>query len=388
LRQAQKMESIGRLAGGVAHDFNNMLSVILGYAQMMKPDLARNQLLLNYVLEIEKAGIRSRNMARQLLAFSRKQVISPVVVDINDVITEAGNSLSRLIGEDIAFRFIPGRGLWKVRCDPTQIDQIIMNLAVNARDAMPGGGELAVATANVSLDETYFLRERIESKPGDYVRIEVSDSGCGMDKDTLAHIFEPFFTTKKPGEGTGLGLATTYGIVKQNDGFVVCRSRLGRGTTFTVCIPRFTGADDKIINREEGRTVSGSGTILLVEDEEIVRMVTVKMLQRIGYSVLAAKTADEALSYCGNNDVSIDCLVTDVVMPGMNGTELVEKATTLRPDLKVLFMSGYSGNILTRHGVAGEGVHFLQKPFSIEDLTRKLSDAIGGGGSKDSKYPP
>jgi PAS domain S-box-containing protein len=377
LRQAQKMESIGRLAGGVAHDFNNMLSVILGYAQMMKPELSGNNLLLSYVVEIEKAGVRSRNLARQLLAFSRKQIISPVVVDINDVIADAMNSLARLIGEDIALRFDAGADLWKVRCDPTQIDQIVMNLAVNARDAMPGGGQLTIATANVSFDEAHFRRERIESKPGDYVRLELTDNGSGMDRETMSHIFEPFFTTKKPGEGTGLGLATVYGIVRQNDGFIICRSERGRGTTFTVCIPRFAGPDETAEKREERRPVSGTGTILLVEDEEIVRQVTMKMLAQIGYAVRVATTADEALACCGDKEVAIDCMITDLVMPGMNGTELMKKAVVLRPGLKTLFMSGYSGNTLSRHGVIAEGVHFLQKPFSIEELARKVSDAIG-----------
>ncbi|MBS1114610.1 MAG: sensor hybrid histidine kinase [Nitrospirae bacterium] len=378
LLQAQKLESIGRLAGGVAHDFNNMLSVILGYAELIKSKLSDGHPLVNYVSEIEKAGIRSRDLTRQLLAFSRKQIIEPRMLNPNDLISATQKSLVRLIGEDIDLCFYPGNDVGKIRFDPTQFDQILMNLAVNARDAMPEGGRLTIETANVYLDEDY-SRKHLEFRPGHYVMLAVSDNGHGMDQKTLLHIFEPFFTTKEVGKGTGLGLATVYGIVKQNGGFIYVYSEPGQGTTFKIYIPRLM-EDEKEGREKAGETqvAVSAGTVLLTEDDEMVRRMTAEMLEEIGYTVLVAKTPMEALSLCEKKDTPIDLLLTDVVMPGMKGTELRDKIEALRPGIKVMFMSGYTSNVIVHHGVLQEGVHFIQKPFKINDLSRKVRDALGG----------
>ena len=376
LRQAHKMESVGRLAGGVAHDFNNMLTVILGYVELMKSQLSGDDSLLKYVLEVEKAGLHSRDITRQLLAFSRKQIIAPKPVNLNELITSTQQTLARLIGEDIDLRFYPEKNLWRVKFDPSQVDQILVNLAVNARDAMPTGGKLTIETANVSLDEAY-CREHLEFRPGHYVLLEVSDSGTGMDKETLAHIFEPFFTTKEVGKGTGLGLATVYGIVKQNDSFINFYSEPGQGTTFKIYIPRFMEKTEIIETSEETKLISGSGTVLLVEDDKMVREMTTAMLKTIGYTVLVAETPSDALSLCTKQDTPIDLLITDVVMPEMSGPELRDMIKASRPDIKVLFMSGYTSNVIVHHGVLEEGVHFIQKPFSMNDLARKIHHALG-----------
>jgi two-component system cell cycle sensor histidine kinase/response regulator CckA len=376
LIQAQKMESIGRLAGGVAHDFNNMLSVILGYAELLKARLPAGDPLVKDVLEIEKAGIHSRDITRQLLAFSRKQIIEPRSVNLNDLIESAQNTLARLIGEDIDQRFHPGKDLWKIKIDPSQVDQILMNLAINARDAMPRGGKLMIETKNIHLDEAY-CRTNAECLPGHYVLLEVSDDGAGMDKEILSHIFEPFFTTKEVGKGTGLGLATVYGIVKQNNGFINVYSEPGRGTTFKIYIPRIRGEEITEKN-EETIVAKGTGTVLLVEDNVMVRGMTTAVLKELGYTVLVAETPQNALSLCESKDTTIDLLMTDVVMPEMNGTELRDKIRAIRPEIKVLFMSGYTSNVIVHRGVLGEGVQFVQKPFSMHDLARKVREAIGG----------
>jgi PAS domain S-box-containing protein len=377
LLQAQKMESVGRLAGGVAHDFNNMLSVILGYAALMKSKLPAGDPLLKNVLEIERAGMRSRDITRQLLAFSRKQIIAPKPVNLNDLITDTQTTLARLIGEDIDLRFYPEKDLWKIKFDPSQIDQILMNLAVNARDAMPDGGRLTIETANIHLDEAY-CREHFECRPGHYVLLVVSDDGVGMDKETRSHIFEPFFTTKEVDKGTGLGLATIYGIVKQNGGFINVYSEPGRGTTFKIYIPRIMEEGSVTEKTEVVSLASGTGTVLLVEDDNLVRGMTAAMLEEIGYTVLVAETPLHALSLCEKRDMAIDLLLTDVVMPGMNGTELRDKVQAIRPGIKVLFMSGYTSNVIVHHGVLEEGVRFIHKPFSMHDLAWKVRDAIGG----------
>ena len=377
LLQAQKMESVGRLAGGVAHDFNNMLSVILGYAELMKGRLPAGDPLLNDVLEIEKAGMHSRDITRQLLAFSRKQIIAPRPVDLNDLITSAQKTFARLIGEDIDLRFSPGKRISKVKIDPSQVDQILMNLAVNARDAMPEGGTLTIETANLHLDEAY-CRTNIECAPGQYVLLEVSDDGVGMDKDTLSHVFEPFFTTKEVGKGTGLGLATVYGIVKQNNGFINVYSEPGRGTTFKIYFPRIL-EEETADKNGEAPVASGTGTILLVEDDDLVRGMTTAMLKELGYTILVAETPQHALSLYEKRDMPIDLLITDVVMPGMNGTELGDRIRSIQPEINVLFMSGYTSNVIVHHGVLEKGVQFVQKPFSMRDLARKVRDAMGGG---------
>ncbi len=375
LFQAQKIESVGRLAGGVAHDFNNMLSVILGYAELLRANLSSENPMSHDVDEIARAARRSRDITRQLLAFSRKQIISPKPVQLNELIEGTRTTLSRLIGEDIDLRFSPGENLWKIRFDPTQIDQILINLAVNARDAMPEGGVLTIETQNVDIDES-FARSQIEMLPGQYVLLAVSDKGTGMDRETLSHLFEPFFTTKEMGKGTGLGLATIYGIVKQNGGFINVFSEPEKGTAFRIYLPRISGEEAAVEKTEEILIPTGSASILLVEDDKMVRDLTRKMLETIGYAVLVAGTPAEALALLENRDVSIDLLMTDVVMPGANGADLRRNAEAIRPGVRVLFMSGYTSNVIVQHGVLEEGVHFVQKPFTRRDLARKIHEVL------------
>jgi two-component system cell cycle sensor histidine kinase/response regulator CckA len=376
LRQAQKMESVGRLAGGVAHDFNNMLSVILGYAELIKSRLPVGDPHLKDVLAIEKAAGHSRDITRQLLAFSRKQIIEPRLMDLNDQITSSQNTLFQLIGEDIDLSFYPEKDLQRIHFDPTQVDQILVNLVVNARDAMPDGGRLTIETANIRLDADYCLKH-LGFKPGDYVLLAVSDDGVGMDKELQSHLFEPFFTTKEVGEGTGLGLATVYGMVKQNGGFINVYSEPGQGTTFKIYIPSVGEEKIRTEEIEEAEVAYGSGKVLLVEDEEMVREIAKEILVEIGYTVLVAETPQEALSLCENKDTHIDLLLTDVVMPGMSGVELKKKIEVIRPGIKVLFMSGYTSNVIANRGVLEKGVHFIQKPFRMKDLARKVREAIG-----------
>jgi two-component system, cell cycle sensor histidine kinase and response regulator CckA len=376
LIQAQKMESVGRLAGGVAHDFNNMLSVILGYAELIKAKLPDGDPFLKDILAIEKAASHSRDITRQLLAFSRKQIIAPRIINLNELITSSRNTLSRLIGEDIDLRFFPGGNLWRINFDPAQVEQILVNLAVNARDAMPDGGKLTIETTNSVLDESYCLKH-LGFKPGKYVFLGVSDDGTGMDREIQSHLFEPFFTTKEVGKGTGLGLATVYGMVKQNGGFINCYSEPGRGTTFKIYIPR-VGEEDEIAEEPKEPPVAyGAGRILLVEDDEMVREITKDILEEIGYTVLAANNPQEAVALCENRDTAIDLLLTDVVMPEMSGKELGNRIAAIRPGIKVLFMSGYTSNVIAHRGVLEKGVHFIQKPFRIKDLARKIHELIG-----------
>jgi two-component system cell cycle sensor histidine kinase/response regulator CckA len=375
LLQAQKMEAIGRLAGGVAHDFNNMLTVILGYAELIKARLPHDDPLAKDVSEIQKAAGHSKDITRQLLAFSRKQMIVPTLMNLNELIANTKQTLSRLIGEDVDFRVHLTPDLWGIRFDPSQVDQILVNLAVNARDAMPGGGALTIETANVHLDESY-CRERLDCTPGYYVLLGVSDDGVGMDKETLSHIFEPFFTTKEVGRGTGLGLATVYGIVKQNGGIINVYSEPGQGTTFKIYFPAVVQKDEIAEKAEESVLAAGSGMVLLVEDDDMVREMTAAMLQAIGYTVQVAQTASDALSLCEKRDARIDLLITDVVMPGMSGTELRDRIEAVRPGIKVLFTSGYTSSIVVQRGMLEERGHFLQKPFSIKHLARKVREAI------------
>jgi PAS domain S-box-containing protein len=376
LLRAQKMEAIGQLAGGVAHDFNNMLSVILGYAELIKSRLAPDDELFKDVLEIEKAAGHSRDVTRQLLAFSRKQIIAPKTVNLNKLIAGTEKTLSRLIGETIDLSFLPGKDLGNIRFDPSQIEQILVNLAVNARDAMPDGGKLTIETADVDLDEAY-CRSNIEYRPGRYVLLSVSDNGSGMDKKTLSHVFEPFYTTKSLGKGTGLGLATVYGIVRQNGGFVNVYSEPEQGTTFKIYIPRIIEENAATEKSGEIAPVAVSGRILLVEDDDMVRGMTLSMLEKIGYTVVAAESPSSALSICERADTHFDLLITDVVMPEISGAELRDRIKAICAETKVLFMSGYTSNVIVRHGVMEEDVHFVQKPFTIKDLARKVRDAIG-----------
>jgi PAS domain S-box-containing protein len=375
LLHAQKLESVGRLAGGVAHDFNNMLAVILGYAELTLKRMPDGDPLLEGIQEIRKAALHSRNTTEQLLAFSRKQIIAPRPVDLNDVVAEAKKALLRLIGEDIHLDFVPGAGLWKIHFDPSQMDQILLNLVVNARDALEGGGKIAVATANVHLDEA-FCRDRVDATPGDYVVLSVSDNGTGIDPQTLPHIFDPFFTTKEVGRGTGLGLATVYGVIKQNGGFVTVCSESGRGTTFHVYVPRLRGtvAEPKI--EAETRATGGEETILLVEDDEMVRNLAKTMLESLGYSVLAAATPESALSLCQRGNRAIALLMSDVVMPHMGGPELRREVQRVCPGVRVLFMSGHAPDAAIRGGTLDEDAGFLQKPFTLGDLARSVKAAI------------
>jgi two-component system, cell cycle sensor histidine kinase and response regulator CckA len=376
LFQAQKMESIGRLAGGVAHDFNNMLTVILGYAALAKSKSAPSDPQLKYLEEIEKAGDRSREIVQQLLGFCRRQIIAPKPANLNGLLADMQKTLARLIGERIELRFLPEPDLWTVLLDPSQVHQILLNLVVNARDAMPNGGRVTIATANVELSEGD-TRMQVGSTPGQYVVVTVSDNGMGMSKETMAHVFEPFFTTKAPEKGTGLGLATVYGIVQQNGGFITVDSELGRGCTFKIYFPRTAHGDEPEIAAASSSASAGAGTILLVEDDELVRRVTTTALESIGYTPLVAASPEEALRLCRESGAEIRLMLTDVVMSGMTGVELRDQARTILPQIKTLFMSGYTSNVIAEHGVLNKGVHFIQKPFSIEELSQKIAETLG-----------
>ncbi len=378
LQQAQKMESVGRLAGGVAHDFNNMLGVILGYTEIIINKLGPGHQLQRYLTQIRNAASRSASLTQQLLAFARKQTIAPKVVDLNETVENMLKMLQRLIGEDIELKWQPKTDLWPVKVDPSQIDQIMANLCVNARDAITDVGKITIETENSNIGKEY-----CESHPGfvqgEYLRLAVSDNGCGMEKETLGKLFEPFFTTKDKGKGTGLGLATVYGIVKQNNGFINVYSEPGHGTTFTIYLPRYRGIDAQ--KQHEGPVTPaarGQETILLVEDEPAILEMTTTMLEGQGYTVKAAVTPGEAIRLARDNAGEIHLLMTDVVMPEMNGRELAKTLLTLYPDIKRLFMSGYTANVIAHHGVLDEGVYFIQKPFSIKELSAKVREALDG----------
>jgi len=370
LRHSQKMESIGQLAGGVAHDFNNMLSVILGYAQLCQLEVAEGTSLWQYVQEISKAGERSRDMVRQLLAFSRKEIISPRSINLNAHCIEIEKTLSRLIGEEIRLNFLPSTSLWLVKIDPSQADQILINLAVNARDAMPGGGHLTIRTENAVIDEA-FCDYRLDARPGEYTCLTVLDTGFGMDRELMKRIFEPFFTTKEVGRGTGLGLATVYGIVTQNGGFIDVDSEPGQGTAFRIYLPRLA-EEPETETKTVQNALSGSGTILVVEDDDMLRSMATQMLEKIGYRVIQAGSPQAALSICGDPGTRIDLVLSDVIMPEMNGVEMAKEIASLRPDTRVLFMSGYSSDMVAQHGVLQQGMHYIQKPFNMEGLHEKI----------------
>ncbi len=375
LNQAQKMETVGRLAGGVAHDFNNMLSVILGYADLAKLRLARQHPVLKDIAEIEKAAVRSRDITAQLLAFSRKQVIEPRVLDLNDLVAHTQKALVRLIGEDIELRFQRDNFLWPILFDPSQIEQILINLAVNARDAMPEGGKLIIETRNAPID-AQFCKKHMGFKPGQYVCLSVSDTGTGIDEETLQHIFEPFFTTKEEGKGTGLGLATVYGIVKQNNGYIDVDSHLGAGTTFFIYLPRTEVKRHTAQGAQEKPAFIGKGNILLVEDDAMVLQIASGILESFGYTVIVAQNPMDAIALCENPETIIDLVITDVVMPKMSGKDLKDRLTQIRPDINVLYMSGYTADIIAHHGILEEGVQFLQKPFTIESMAQKLREVL------------
>ncbi len=375
LEQSRKMESVGRLAGGVAHDFNNMLGVILGHTELAMCEPALSPSLLQALEEIEKAARRSADLTQQLLAFARRQTAAPRVLDLNETVSGMLNMLRRLIGEDIDLAWSPGKGLWPIKMDPVQIDQILANLCVNGRDAIGGVGRISIETRNEVIDEVYCM-DHGECVPGDYVLITVDDNGCGMDKETLETLFEPFFTTKEVGEGTGLGLATVYGIVKQNNGFINVYSEPGVGTTFKVYLPR-----TRQLLKTKGKaavktTAEGTETVLLVEDEESILRLGKAVLERSGYSVLAARTPKEALTLVEGCEGPIHLLVTDVVMPEMNGKELKSRIEKLRPDIKAVFMSGYTANAIVHRGILEEKVDFLPKPFSVDSLVGKVREVL------------
>jgi PAS domain S-box-containing protein len=376
LRQSQKMEAVGKLAGGVAHDFNNLLTAVTGYCDLLLVRLGESDPLRNEVWEIRKAGERATSLTRQLLAFSRRQMLQPKVIKINRTIAEMGKMLQRLIGEDVDLVTVLDAQLGCVKVDPSQIEQVVMNLAVNARDAMSHGGRLTIETSNVDLDEAY-ARRHAEVQPGPYVLIAVSDTGCGMDAETQSRIFEPFFTTKEVGRGTGLGLSMIYGIVKQSGGHVWVYSEIGKGTTFKIYFPRVEGPaeEDESVSQRAALTL-GSETVLLVEDEDEVRKLVREILELNGYTVLEVSRGLEAIQTCRQYEGPIHLILTDVVMPGMSGRELVERMIPLRPQMRVLYMSGYTENAIVHHGVLDEGTAFIQKPFTPAALARKVRDVL------------
>jgi CheY-like chemotaxis protein len=351
-----------------------MLSVILGYSELIQTQIPSGDPMVNDIIQIERAGRRAKDITQQLLAFSRKQIIEPAILDLNDLIMSTQKGLVRLIGEDIDLQFCPEPNLHKIRFDHSQLDQIFINLAVNARDAMPQGGKLMIETANVHVDRET-SPEPLGLECGDYVLLTVSDTGVGMDEETLAHAFEPFFTTKAVGKGTGLGLATVYGIVNQGGGFIRASSQPGKGSSFKIY---FQGImEEQIPDAENKRSTAktGTGTVLVVEDDVMVRDMAVAMLKASGYQVVAATSPTNALEYC-MEDKPVDLLITDVVMPEMSGAALRDKILEIRPMIKVLFISGYAGDIIAHHGVLDEGVNFIRKPFSMSDLASAVQDAM------------
>jgi len=376
LRMAAKMEAVGRLSGGIAHDFNNLLGVIIGYSQVLKRKLGPGSSLTEYAEEVEKAGQRAVSLTRQLLAFSRQQILTPAVLDLNTLVSDMEKMLPRLIGEDIVLRIRLAPDLGRVKADHGQIEQVVMNLAVNARDAMPDGGNLTVETANVELNEAY-ARQHAGAKPGHYVMLAVADSGIGMNAETIARIFEPFFTTKEVGKGTGLGLATVYGVVKQSGGYIWVDSELGKGASFQIFLPR---VDEHIAapveNLPSESSLTGTETVLLVEDAEPLRKLARSFLVEHGFQVLAAANGEEAIQLAKTSSRPIHLLLTDVVMPGMNGRALAEQLVPMQPQIRILYMSGYTDSFIAGHGVLEQGTHLLHKPFTEQALLRKVRQVL------------
>ena len=376
LLQAQKLESVGRLAGGVAHDFNNMLTIINGYAEMMTDVLSPSEPWYDNALQIHEAGKKSAVMVRKLLAFARKQTICPELMNLNDNVANMLNMLQRLIGENIELVWRPGENLWPVKMDYTHLDQILANLVVNARDAIADLGKITIETKNIEFDEQY-CATHTGFMPGPFVMLAVSDTGCGMAREVFDHLFEPFFTTKEIGKGTGLGLPTVYGTVKQNNGFVNVYSEPGQGTTFRIYLPRHAGAAVASGREIREQYPLGNGeTILVLEDEILVLNVAKTMLEKLGYKVLAFNSAHEALALIQSSGGEIDLIITDVIMPEMNGRDFSFQVNSLYPDVKTLFMSGYTSDVIVRHGILEKGVRYIQKPFSIRDLAIKVRKAV------------
>ena len=375
LRQAQKMEAVGRLAGGIAHDFNNVLTAIFGYTELVLEELPAGSSVRQDLEEIRKAAQRASALTRQLLAFSRQQVLEPVVLQLNGLVEDVDKMLRRLIGEDIDLRLALAPDLGNVRIDPGQLEQVLMNLVVNARDAMPTGGKLLIETANADLTEQYAdLHQPVT--PGRYAMLAVSDTGTGMDAQVKARIFEPFFTTKERGKGTGLGLSTVYGIVKQSGGYVWVYSELGRGTTFKIYLPRVDAPAERVIAPREPGTLAGTETILLAEDDEMLRRLAKGLLEKLGYRVLDAENAAQALAVAGAHQAPIHLLLADVVMPGASGRELARRLAEQRPATKVLYVSGYTDDAIVHHGMLEPGLNFLQKPFTPDGLARKVREVL------------
>ncbi|MHB1055977.1 MAG: PAS domain S-box protein [Thermoleophilia bacterium] len=375
LMQAGKMEAVGRLAGGVAHDFNNMLGAILGNAELAMMETREEDPIYDNLQEITQAARRSADLTRQLLAFARKQSISVQVMDLNARVTGMLKMVERLVGEDIRLSWKPGPDLPLVRMDPTQVDQLLINLAVNARDAIDGVGIIAIETEPVVLDEA-FCRGHIGSVPGDYAELEVSDDGRGMGKEVLDQLFQPFFTTKEMGQGTGLGLAMVYGIVKQNAGFISVYSEPGEGTTFRIYLPAARGEAETGLQGEPERSAGGTETILIVEDDRAILDIATRVLEESGYTVLAAATPGEAIDLVTGHAGLVHLLITDVIMPGMNGKDLRDQVKARLPDIKVLFMSGYTADVISQRGVLDEDIDFLQKPFSISSLKEMVREVL------------
>lgn len=376
LLHAQKMEAVGRLAGGLAHDFNNILTTIIGYSEFLAASLNKNDPRWADVQEIKSAAERAASLTRQLLAFSRRQVMRPQILDLNALIDDLEKMLRRLIGEDIELVTALEPGLWAVRADPSQIEQVLLNLVINSRDAMPSGGELTIETGNRWIDAEYAGRH-LEVEPGPYVMLAVSDTGVGMSEEVQAHVFEPFFTTKENGKGTGLGLATVYGIIKQSGGHIWFYSEPGIGTTFKIYLPR---VEEKARPLERKRPPvempRGTETVLVVEDEDIVRSLACRILAQHGYTVLEAGRPEQALQIGLEHDGPIHLLVTDVVMPGMGGRDMADRLMAVRPEMKVLYVSGYTNNTIAHHGILEPGVAFLQKPFTPATLLHRVRQVL------------
>ena len=378
--QSQKMEAIGKLAGGIAHDFNNLLTTIIGNADFALDQAGENRSLYNDIEEIREAGQQAAALTRQLLAFSRKQIIQPQILNLNDILENTEKMLRRTIGEDVEFKTMFEPNLWDVKMDQGQIEQILMNLAVNARDAMPDGGKLTVETANVELDDVYFQHHGVKSMMRSYAMLAITDTGTGMDLETQTQIFEPFFTTKERGQGTGLGLSMVYGIVKQNNGYIWVYSEPGKGTTFKIYFPSIEGDEVSDIDEPlDENQLKGSETILVVEDNKTLLKLTRKILESYGYKVLTAQNANEAIETFKRHDGSINLLLTDVVMPGMNGRKLAEQIQSKNPKVKVTYMSGYTDDTISKHGVLYDDVEFIEKPFSQKDLGLKVREVLDQG---------
>jgi PAS domain S-box-containing protein len=385
LRQAQRMESIGQLAGGVAHDFNNLLTAITGYSEISLRRLGIHHPVSKNIEQIRKAGTRAASLTRQLFAFSRRQMLQPRLLDLNALVSDMNSMLQRLIGEDIDLITILKSDLGQIKADPGQIEQVVMNLVVNARDAMPRGGMITIETTNVDLDR-FYSRSHVSAVPGPCVLLAITDTGAGIDAATQKRIFEPFFTTKEIGKGTGLGLSTVYGIVKQSDGYIWVYSEVGKGTTFKVYLPRVDESEEaEPIGALQPEALSGRETVLIVEDEDQLRDLAQQILEENGYSVFTAANGADGLRVCEEFRGRFDLVITDVVMPLMSGTELAEKMAPLQPQAKVLYMSGYTNDSMVRHGVLEQQVLFLQKPFTPASFARKVREVLDGRSDKSAE---